>query len=83
MSELIRLELKYCERCGGLLLRRAGLTINFCKPCQRIEHGLPPATAQRSPAKRLSRPATVLPFRPASVKFPGTDFQACCEGEHA
>ncbi|HWZ84150.1 MAG TPA: hypothetical protein VNW47_16090 [Terriglobales bacterium] len=28
------LELKYCERCGGLWLRRPGLNIVYCERCR-------------------------------------------------
>ena len=31
--ELIELELKYCERCGGLWLRRKGTQHVFCATC--------------------------------------------------
>ncbi len=29
----IRLQLKYCERCGGLWLRGVGTDAVFCRPC--------------------------------------------------
>jgi hypothetical protein len=80
MSEIIRLELKYCERCGGLLLRPAGLNTIFCQPCQRIDDNLPPVRCVSSRTRRHQLPAEVLPFRPAVVK---PDFHACCEGEQA
>ena len=83
MSELIRLELKYCERCGGLHLRRAGLTISFCKSCQRIERDMP-APRRATRVQPIRRDAVVLPFRPASVRPARVpDLQACCEGEQA
>ena len=28
-----RVELKYCERCGGLWLRTAGTSRNYCRGC--------------------------------------------------
>ncbi len=31
--KLIRVELKYCEGCGGLLLRTAGTAAIYCAPC--------------------------------------------------
>jgi len=31
--ELILMELKYCERCGGLWLRRKGSAGPYCPPC--------------------------------------------------
>ncbi len=29
------MELKYCERCGGLHLRRRGEPAAYCRPCAR------------------------------------------------
>jgi hypothetical protein len=34
-QEGLRLELKYCERCGGLLLRPAGSGAVYCDTCGR------------------------------------------------
>lgn len=31
--EIIRLELKYCERCGGLWLRQRGMGGVYCAAC--------------------------------------------------
>jgi hypothetical protein len=31
--EIIQLELKYCERCGGLWLRRQGTDKSYCARC--------------------------------------------------
>ena len=31
--EVVQLELKYCERCGGLWLRRVGVGDIFCAAC--------------------------------------------------
>jgi uncharacterized Zn finger protein (UPF0148 family) len=43
-GQMIRLELKYCEQCGGLLLRRAGdSAVVFCAPCGRRAEQLPVA----------------------------------------
>jgi Zn-finger nucleic acid-binding protein len=33
--EVIQLELKYCERCGGLWLRRRGAADVYCAACVR------------------------------------------------
>ncbi|HEY6768203.1 MAG TPA: hypothetical protein VI386_25900 [Candidatus Sulfotelmatobacter sp.] len=30
----VRMELKYCERCGGLWLRECGSGLIFCKSCE-------------------------------------------------
>ena len=34
--EATTLELKYCERCGALKLRRSNSTDNYCKRCARL-----------------------------------------------
>lgn len=39
-SAAVQLELKYCERCGGLWLRPAGSGLIFCSPCARAMDGL-------------------------------------------
>lgn len=33
--EIVELELKYCERCGGLWLRLCGSQQVYCLPCAR------------------------------------------------
>ena len=38
------LELKYCERCGGLWLRPAGGSQIYCAACGRAMAELPPAS---------------------------------------
>jgi hypothetical protein len=34
------LQLKYCERCGNIWLRRAGSAQSLCEPCDRAETAL-------------------------------------------
>ncbi len=41
-SNSIHLELKYCERCGGLWLRITGSDLIFCAPCAVVMAGLAP-----------------------------------------
>ena len=41
--EIIPLELKYCERCGGLWLRPAGTDDIYCAACERSMAELPAA----------------------------------------
>jgi hypothetical protein len=38
----LKLELKYCERCGGLWLRPKGSDLIFCAGCARAMAGLVP-----------------------------------------
>ena len=40
---LIRMELKYCERCGTLWLRPRGSEVSICAACVRSMAGLPGA----------------------------------------
>ncbi|PSH04993.1 MAG: hypothetical protein CXZ00_04435 [Acidobacteria bacterium] len=34
------MELKYCERCGNIWLRRAGSERKHCAPCAKVETSL-------------------------------------------
>jgi hypothetical protein len=34
--KVVRLELKYCEHCGGLWLRRRGDCCLYCQRCRQI-----------------------------------------------
>jgi Zn-finger nucleic acid-binding protein len=36
----VHLELKYCERCGGLWLRLKGSELAFCTPCAVLLSGV-------------------------------------------
>jgi Zn-finger nucleic acid-binding protein len=46
-SEEIIIELKYCERCGGLWFREAGSNANLCGPCTNEEPVLAKRYAER------------------------------------
>jgi len=54
-----RMELKYCERCGGLWLRASGEGMVYCEKCQPLVAELPP------PKKRPGRIG--LPVGPVPV----------------
>ena len=47
---LIRMELKYCERCGGLLLRPTVTDWVYCGPCGREMNEMAGAKPRRPPA---------------------------------
>jgi Zn-finger nucleic acid-binding protein len=52
----VQMELKYCERCGGLWLRPTDSDLIFCAACSVVMAGLAPNSrffAQRRPALRL------------------------------
>ena len=51
-SQEISLELKYCERCGGLWLRPVGGEQIYCTICSRAMAELPP------PSTEVKRKAT-------------------------
>jgi hypothetical protein len=42
--EAIQMELKYCERCGGLWLRSTASSLVFCVACAKVMAGLFPST---------------------------------------
>lgn len=50
----IQLELKYCERCGGLWLRPRGSDLVFCGPCAKVMAGL--LTSSRSSLSEIGQP---------------------------
>jgi hypothetical protein len=60
-----KLELKYCERCGGLWLRPQGGEEVYCARCVQVIHELPavkPRGAMRDPAAaETGRCAAILP----------------------
>lgn len=44
-SQIVRMELKYCECCGGLLLRPSGAEAIYCAGCAaRVRELAPPRT---------------------------------------
>ena len=48
---LVELELKYCERCGGLWLRERGTEGAYCPPCLPRMMELPPLRKRRRGAR--------------------------------
>jgi len=59
----IQLELKYCERCGGLWLRPKGSELVFCAACARVMAGLTPNT------RFLRKPPTAVPGGDGETAF--------------
>lgn len=55
----VRVELKYCEHCGGLWVRERGAGVVYCEKCQPKVADLP------APKKRPGR--TMLPMQEHSV----------------
>lgn len=57
--EVVRMELKYCERCGGLWLRARGDAGVYCKVCGEVTEAIEEGwLAKERP--RQSRPKVVL-----------------------
>ncbi len=54
-SRIWRLELKYCERCGALWLRRAGGEDSYCKGCFVEMERLPRAKGPRKDRRAAHR----------------------------
>jgi hypothetical protein len=54
-----RVELKYCERCGGLWLRECGAGLVYCAKCQPLVAELP------APKKKPQRVMLPVGPRPA------------------
>jgi Zn-finger nucleic acid-binding protein len=56
MTEQSKVELKYCERCGGLRLRRDDSKVVYCPSCAVEMNQLSlPRRRNPSPALRLPR----------------------------
>lgn len=71
-QRLVRMELKYCERCGGLLLRRSGEAVVYCGPCDMKLQELPPAGQSKRPDTMGARLSPVQPETdsPSAVRIP-------------
>ncbi|MCU1303039.1 MAG: hypothetical protein JWQ87_3323 [Candidatus Sulfotelmatobacter sp.] len=52
----LQLELKYCERCGGLWLRPVGGKQIYCAGCAREMAQLPPASTEPETARMCQGP---------------------------
>jgi hypothetical protein len=59
-SSLLRMELKYCEHCGGLWMRECGAGVVYCENCQPKVADLP------LPKKKPSR-VPKIPVRGSTV----------------
>ncbi len=57
----VRLELKYCERCGSLWLCQVGTNASYCTPCAREMAEV----SYRGP--RATREAAVAPDAPTDL----------------
>lgn len=71
-NALLQLQLKYCERCGGLWLRPDGAATPYCPPCEQFMAELPvrPDRHQRKPVHCAAAPvASAVPSLVAGSSF--------------
>ncbi len=61
----VRMELKYCERCGGLWARECGGGVIYCDHCLPKVDDLPLPRAKQIAKKRTDR--VILPVRRRTV----------------
>lgn len=73
--QIIELELKYCERCGGLWLRRQGTEQVYCPPC------LPRVLDETPPPRRARVRLPIAGDRRAQCCADAA--ARCAEGGHA
>jgi Zn-finger nucleic acid-binding protein len=66
---IVRLELKYCERCGGLWTREHGVLQSRCERCRVEEKQLTKLWRARS--NRFNRSAQLAGFGNESTTIPG------------
>jgi hypothetical protein len=57
----VRVELKYCEHCGGLWVREGGSGV-YCGKCQTVVADLPISKKVRRPKLPLRRPTVLEDF---------------------
>lgn len=58
LTTVVQLELKYCERCGGLWLRQPGSNAVYCRTCLLVLAEFPTVRPpSRRNGKRRSQPA--------------------------
>jgi hypothetical protein len=50
-SQVVHLELKYCERCGSLWLREADSRGIYCERCEAAVDRMAPSTRHRNTAR--------------------------------
>jgi hypothetical protein len=78
-KESVRVELKYCERCGSLWLRECGAGVVYCGSCQREVAELPVPKKKPERIKIPVRPHTAV--EDYRIEMPGgsrgdRDFEA-------
>ncbi len=66
--EVVQLELKYCERCGGLWIRALNSAIIYCAPCaiEMAQVAIP--RRRNSKAGKVSAPSIERPHQLTLVR---------------
>jgi len=67
-GQVIHVELKYCERCGGLWLRPEGAEEVYCAKCRAVLAAMP--NADEAPVRKARRRKARLPGTRAQGKAP-------------
>ncbi len=73
--EVIEVELKYCERCGGLWLRRKGSMRVYCLTCEPVMAEFP--QPRLKPLRQYATPV------PGDIDAWDGDFVIFCAEGHA
>ncbi len=71
-GHVIHVELKYCERCGGLWLRPEGAEEVYCATCRAVLAAMP--NAEEAPARKARRRKARVPGTSAHGAAPREDF---------
>lgn len=70
LTTVVQLELKYCERCGGLWLRQPGSNAVYCRTCLLVLAEFPTVRPpSRRNGKRRSQPAHPEQLRPPGRSY--------------
>jgi len=76
-AEVVQLELKYCERCGGLWLRRQGEPNVYCATCAVQASEVPGLSVRKR--RRSARLISKIKIEDQRREL----FLVCGEGGHA
>ncbi len=70
-GRIVWLELKYCEGCGGLLLRKSGDSVVYCASCANALSEMP--ALEKRECKASSSPTAVPRKPPQSVRIEASE----------
>ena len=75
--DIVELELKYCERCGGLWLRETGTQDVYCNPCVAQLAEFPARGLKRGPRTERNHGSDIEGYGGEGLSY------ICGEGGHA